>query len=123
MANYYEYKHREGYGSDDHMANEIIARAARQLGFEVDDQIAQCVGLANHSVPMTRFTVRSDDGPNVREKMERALRLAKNEVLRRNCCIEVVCCREIRQYDEIEEITRVRYEERRGNHWVLVSVI
>jgi hypothetical protein len=30
MTRYYTYRHRAGYGSDDHLAGELIARAARR---------------------------------------------------------------------------------------------
>ncbi len=39
---HYIYAHRAGYGRDDHMADEIIARAARRLDLEgAGEYIAQ----------------------------------------------------------------------------------
>lgn len=115
MATYYEYVHRAGYGRDDHMADEIIARAARHLGMDTDGYLAQAVGLASHAVPMDRARVRLRAERGVRARMQRALRDARREVLSRDTLIEIVCVRTVYEGD-----WRVR-EERRGRQWIAVA--
>lgn len=125
---YYEYHHAHGYGRDDHMADEIIARAARRLGEDTGRYIAQAAGLASHSVPMRSMSVRLPAGPGVRARMERALHEARQEVARRDCAISVVCSRcEVVYPDddtgrgrEYSVPTRI-YEQRRGTRWVVVA--
>jgi hypothetical protein len=91
---YYEYQHVPGYGRDDYMAEEIIARAARRLGaVGADHYIAQAVGLASHPIPLGSVEVRVPGGPGVRRRMERALSAARREVRHRDCLIEIVAYR------------------------------
>jgi hypothetical protein len=119
----YEYVHRRGYGGDDHLAEEVIARAARILGAQdAAERVAQCVGLQSHAVPMAAGTYAIDAGPGVRARMERALRAAYSEMpCRVDCLIEVVCvCVRRASRDEYSYPTWLR-EERRGRHWVVVA--
>jgi hypothetical protein len=127
---HYEYRHLAGHGRDDHMAGEIIARAARQLGMDSDGYIAAAAGLASHAVPLADPCVRLPSAPGVRMRMERALEAARREVSRRDCWIFVACVRtrtedaqvvqriddygrrvERRQWTEVSEV-------RRGREWV-----
>lgn len=103
MQSYYTYRHRAGYGRDDHMADEIIARAARRLGGDTAGYIAQAVGLASHAVPMDSLRVSLPAAAGVRRRMERALRLASREVPRRDCRIDVVRVTVSRGRDHAEE--------------------
>lgn len=114
---YYTYVHRAGYGRDDHMADELIARAIRALGVPgAEASIAAAVGLASHAVPMDGANVRIPAGPGVRVQMERALRSARREFARRpDLSVTVVCCRKIRRDG------RIIIEERHGARWVAIS--
>ena len=116
MGNYYTYQHREGYGSDDHMADEIICRAARQLGIDTGTAIAAAVGLASHAVGDSH-RVEIPSGPGVAARMRSALRRARQEVGRNDCCIEVVCMRYLRTDDGIA------HQIRRGREWVTHNLI
>lgn len=87
---YYCYVHRSGYGQHDHLAGEVIARAARRLGLDIGDRVAQCVGLASHAVPMVQATVQLAPVKGVRERMARALLSARAEMpIRVSCSIEI----------------------------------
>lgn len=109
----YEYEHRAGYGRDDHMAEELIARAARQLGLDTSDRIAQCIGLASHPVPMGTSTVRLAAGRGVRQRMSRALRAAHEEIGHYvDVRIDVVRIRTRTEY----ETRTVRIEDRAGHY-------
>jgi len=95
---YYHYHHAPGYGRDDHMAGEVIARAARQLGYDTDHLIAQHMGLAAHAVPIGSCDVRVPATlgvqGRVRRRMTRALARAYREFARRpDCTIYVALCR------------------------------
>lgn len=94
MARYYEYVHHAGYGRDDHMADELIARAARQLGLATGSRIAQACGLASHSVPMGSCTVRMPAERGTAARMRAALRRARSELRGYvDCSISVDCLR------------------------------
>ncbi len=116
----YEYVHRPGYGRDDHMADEIIARAARILGLAGAGQYVQAAtGMAPHPVPMGRARVSLPSGLGVRARMEAALREARTEVVCRDCAIEVVLVRR-RRVEERGRTYRV-VEHRRGRDWIEVE--
>ena len=113
----YEYQHRAGYGRDDHLADELIARAARQLGCDVDARIAAHAGFISHPCPIGAGTVRLPVERGTRARMEGALRRARNEFLHRpDCAVVVVCIRRRREDGML--VT----EERRGRAWVPISV-
>lgn len=125
---YYTYVHRAGYGRDDHMADEIIARSARQLGLDTGSAIAQHCGMASHSCPMPASEVRIPSAPGVRRRMLRAIRAAEREVLSHDCLISVELRRtrreRVRSYRYVEngalvDVTewRIVLEERRGREW------
>lgn len=116
---YYEYRHYAGYGRHDHMADEIIARAAAYLGADgAGEHLLRCVGLADHAVGDMGCTVRMPYAPGVRAQMERALRQAYGDMRRnhwaRDCRIEVVCLRQRSGKRGIET------EIREGRRWMPV---
>lgn len=119
MTSYYEYVHRPGFGRADHLADEIIARAARHLGARgCDGYIAACVGLASHAAPMPGASVRLAAGPGVRRRMVAALRAAERELFGEryvDTWIVVECVR-TRCYRRGEQVVRV-HEVRRGRRW------
>jgi hypothetical protein len=84
---YYTYVHWAGYGSDDHLADEWIARAARLLGVASDADVAEHVGMAAHAVHSGRGTVRVTHEPGVRARMTRALKTARAEFEHRPDCL------------------------------------
>ena len=109
MTTYYEYRHRPGYGRDDHMADEVIARAARRLGSGgCDDHIAASLGLVSHPVPLGGVEYRMPAAPGVRRRMERALSAAQQEFARRQDCWVYVAC--VRERNGVREV-------RRGSRW------
>lgn len=117
QVTYYEYAHLAGYGREDHLADEVIARAARALGLDgADAYIAEAVGLASHAVG-NRALVRMPAGPGVRLRMERALRTARTEI-RADCRIVVRCLREVRERADGERDVHVIIERRSGTAWV-----
>jgi hypothetical protein len=84
---YYEYRHIPGYGRADHMADELIARAARQLGYtEAQGYIAAACGFASHPVPQGSCTVRLPVARGTAARMRGALRRARREFLRDPDC-------------------------------------
>lgn len=89
---YYELVHHAGYGRDDHLADEVIARAARILGLSgADGYIAAAAGFASHACPMEHAVVRLPVARGVAVRLRAAVRRAKREYLRRpDCCIAVV---------------------------------
>lgn len=95
----YQYVHRPGYGRDDHLAGEWIARAIRQLGISgTDAYISAAMGFASHPVPMDLPEFSLPAGRGVRQKMEAALRRAAREFQRRPDCYIVVTRVEDSQY-------------------------
>lgn len=130
MSAHYEYVHRAGYGRMDHLADEIIARAARRLGASgADGYIAACVGLASHSVPMAGASFRLPAGPGVRRKMISALRAAEKETLGGRYVdtrIDIECVRTVRygrgEHREWPSHAVCVREVRRGRRWVEESV-
>lgn len=136
MKPYYTYVHRAGYGRDDHMAAELISRAARQLGLDTGDSIAQHVGLASHPVPLSSGEVRLASGPGVRAKMTRAMRVARAELVRRpDCVIEVQCHRLVEELLDEHQYRddagrprewrryRVTLERPSGRDWIAVDSV
>lgn len=120
----YEYQHYAGYGRDDHMADEIIARAARHLGFDgAGEYVLAARGFVSHAVPMGSPVVSLPCCPGVRRRMLSALRKAMREVLSNDCAISVVCRRErlVRSGAEWSRDTIVT-EERRGARWIIVDI-
>jgi hypothetical protein len=120
MSGYYEMVHRAGYGSDGHLAPEVIARAARHLGLVGDDEVHRHIGHAASPAEEAR-TVRLDVGPGIRARMVAALSAARGEFERRpGCCIEVVK-RRVR-LEQPDDWTTIRVvEERQGRRWVTLS--
>lgn len=115
---YYTYIHRAGYGRDDHMADELIGRACRQLGGDAGSYIAEACGLASHSVPHSAPNVRVPPGKSVRRTMERALRRAREEMAGRiDVVIDVVCVNEFRDGDGDYVV-----QHRCGREWRTYSV-
>lgn len=92
IMTHYRYRHQPGYGGHDHMADEIIARAARRLGLDTGAYITQAAGYAAHGVPMAHAVVRLPVGRGVQRRMADALRWARLEVTCRDCRIVVVPC-------------------------------
>jgi hypothetical protein len=91
MSSYYTYVHRPGYGRDDHMAPEILARAAAILGLQgADHAVAQALGLEGHACPLGIPEIRISSGQGVRGRMAAALRQARRDSPRRDCLIEIV---------------------------------
>lgn len=114
---YYTYESRPGYGRDDHMADEIIARAARRLGLAGAERfILQAAGFVSHAVGESA-EVRIEGTPGTRRRMERALSAARREVMRPDCRIVICCYRTRWERDEDGALVRVT-ERRRGNAWV-----
>ena len=130
MGSYYEYVHRPGYGRMDHLADEVVARAARRLGTSgTDEYIAACVGLASHTVPMAGVSVRLPSGPGVRRRMVAALRAAERETLGGRYVdtrIDIECVRTIRwrrgEHREWPHDAVVERQVRRGRAWVTEAV-
>ena len=87
---YYTYQHVPGWGRDDHMASEIIARAATHLGIGgASREVAAAAGLASHSAPHV-VEVRLPVERGVANRMRGALRRAKSEVARSQVRIDVL---------------------------------
>lgn len=120
---YYEYIHRAGYGRDDHMADEIIARAARILGYAADGYIARAAGLASHPVPLGGVTVRLQADRGARQRMLSALRATRREVLSNDCHISIVRMRV--RYEDTAEVVGYRrtYDGRRVPEYGRARVI
>jgi hypothetical protein len=79
--------HAAGYGRDDHLAGEVIARAARILGWvDADDYIMAAVGMGAHAVPQGNPQIRVPYSPAAKRAMERAIRDARHEFARRPDC-------------------------------------
>lgn len=93
---YYTFRHFPGHGRDDHMADEIIARAARRLGLDTDARIRQHIGFASHSVPMGGIVISVPVARGAKARMLRALRAAKAEITAKyiSCLVAVVKERE-----------------------------
>lgn len=106
----YAYVHHAGYGRDDHMADELIARAIRQLGGDTGSAIAAHVGLASHPIPAPGVAVYLEGHENKR-RMVSAMRRAKREPGVRgchDCCIAVEAVTRVRTpCDECSETGRV----------------
>lgn len=86
---YVTYRHREGFGRTDHLADEIIVRAARILGLCGDRPVAEAAGFASHAVGQTH-AVRLR-GADAKKRMRAALRAARAEMpCRTDCRIDVV---------------------------------
>lgn len=85
------YRHHPGHGSTDHLAAEIIARAARILGLDGAEQaVRQTAGYAPAAVPMRAAVTLRGDGRSVRPAMTRAIRDARDEMpCRTSCCISI----------------------------------
>lgn len=77
----YEYEHRPGYGRHDHLADEVIARAAAYLGYDTGDVIAQHMGLASHPVPLPGIELRVPNESGAWHRMHAALARARRDVL------------------------------------------
>jgi hypothetical protein len=126
---YYTYRHWQGYGREDHLANELIARAMRRLGLSTGTYIAASMGLLSHPVPMASPDSRMSPAPGIRSRMETALRRAKLEMAccwgRRHgpdCSVSVECYRERVVSDTTggcfySRPTRL-IERRDGHRWV-----
>ncbi len=132
MNAYYEYSHAPGYGRDDHMADEIITRAAGYLGLNgAGDHLLACVGLTSHSVPMGTSTIQLPVARGTRRRMETALRKAfafmREHKLARDTCIYVACrrSRRIKAGTIVGECLYTRptvlHEIRHGATWVIES--
>lgn len=91
---HYTYRHRAGYGREDHLADELIARAIRQLGISgVEGTIAAHLGLTSHAVPVVGVNVVLPARRGVKARMLGALRRARREVGRYwDCAVTVVRC-------------------------------
>lgn len=88
---YYTYEHRPGWGRDDHLADEVIARAARQLGIAgTGSYIAQHLGLASHPCPNGTAEVRVAAVRGAKARMRGALRRARREFRRNPDCAIVI---------------------------------
>ena len=79
MSTYYTYVHLAGYSRVDHLAPELIARAARRLGLDTGSAIAAACGLVSHAVPSSCGEVRVSSSPTTRRRMLSALRAARGE--------------------------------------------
>jgi hypothetical protein len=81
MSSYYTYEHCAGYSHDDHLADEVIARAAAYLGYDTGDVIAQHMGLASHPVPLPGIELRVPNESGAWRRMQAALANARRDVL------------------------------------------
>lgn len=80
MATYYTFSHEPGYGSMDHLAPELIARAIRQLGTDTTQYVAASMGFVAHGVPMSSLDFRLPATRGAAAKMKSALRRARQEM-------------------------------------------
>ena len=86
----YTYRHHPGRGSTDHLADEVIARAARILGLPgADAYVRQAAGYDAHAVPMPRPRVTLW-GADARKRMEAALVEARAAMPCRVSCVIAV---------------------------------
>lgn len=76
---YYTFVHYPGYGREDHLADDLIARAVRQLGGDTSHLVAQHLGLLSHAVPTNSLEVRLPAQRGVAARMRGALRRARRE--------------------------------------------
>jgi hypothetical protein len=79
------YQHRAGYGRHDHLAQEVIARAMRRLGYDTEHLIAQHVGLAAHPCPLQAIKVRliakdAKEAARIATQMRQAISAARCEL-------------------------------------------
>lgn len=103
MSEYYIYRHRPGHGSTDHLAPEVISRAARILGLAgAQEAVNRHAGFAPKTAGEAA-TVRLPKGRGVLERMRNALSEARDEMpCKVSLCIEVELRRERRSVDHIK---------------------
>lgn len=76
----YEYEHVAGYSRLDHLAEEIIARAARHLGLAGDRDVARELGMVSRAVGGGSVRVSLPVARGTRQRMRGALRRAEAEM-------------------------------------------
>jgi hypothetical protein len=100
---YYTIVHLPGWGRDDHMADEIILRAARRLSLASTADVARAAGLISSSSCHAR-ELRVPRAAGAKARVLRALRAAFGEIRSNDCRIAVACRRErrgwVEQYDQ-----------------------
>lgn len=107
MSDYYVYNNKQGYGHTDHLAPEVIARAARLLGLAgADEAVLQHAGFASHAVGVSS-SVRLPYAKGVGKRMQKALDAAREEMpCRVSTCIEVQRRRETEDIEPISDCSR-----------------
>lgn len=103
MSEYYIYRHRPGRGSTDHLAPEVISRAARILGLAgAAEAVNRHAGFAPKAAGEAA-TVCLPKEKGTLERMRDALNEARDEMpCRVSLCIEVELRRDRRSVEHIK---------------------